>query len=264
MFGFNDIPGFGNLNAGASSSIGGDLISSHYILSIASSKHGNVKARLPEKISIALSSDWKSALDNNDAAGSITAGAVQEIFGKSTTVQKFSAQIWSGNSPIELTLPLEFRAGYEPGSVSKTASSEDAYKDVIAPIKRLYKMCLPRGSTGLMEPPGPRIFNKDDTSLLSKRKDNGDSIIIKIGNFLVFQKVIVTAVSAEFDGQMSQDGFPMSARAEVTFRTMYSLVTSEVDGMLPKSSTKSSPSAIKKNSGTSLLSYAMNRARNLF
>ena len=186
--------------------------STNFLVKINSSVNGAVVARAPEEVSLRLSSEWDTALGQSTSSNLGILGA--EVAGTSIRTQFSSAQVWSGNSPIEITLPLEF--------YSESSSREE----VINPIVKLAKMALPRkggsinipgiGEVGVFIPPGPRIFNLQN--------DANDQITIQFGNFVTFRKVIITEVEPVFvTRDMHSSGFPLRARCEITFRTIFSL-----------------------------------------
>ncbi|NNK83724.1 MAG: hypothetical protein HKO92_11425 [Flavobacteriaceae bacterium] len=175
------------------------------VLISSSANDSRVVARLPEELQMQLASEWDTPLVGS-TPGWLEIGA-QELLGKSFRTQFASSQVWSGSSPIEITLPLEFYAESNP----KT--------EVISPIVELAKMALPRksGEGGQFIPPGPRIFGL-------REQTGNDFISIEIGNFLIFTKVIITQVNPTFvTRDMTKLGLPLKASCEVTFRTMFSL-----------------------------------------
>lgn len=191
--------------------------SNNFLATVYSSRHGGVVARAPEELSIQLSSEWDTPLLQSGVSGAIEIG-LQELANRSVRTQFASAQVWSGSSPIEITLPLEFYAESDPKL------------EVIDPIIKLAKMALP-GSVGKnfgqFVPPGPKIF--DFTS--------GDQISIDIGNFLNFQKVLIIGVNPTFiTRDMTQKGLPLKATCEVTFRSMFSLTGNDFAGMFKDTS----------------------------
>ena len=193
------------------------FFSPNFLVYILSTQHGQVVARLPDELQMQLASEWDTPLLSSGASPLET--LVQSGFGVSTKTQFASAQVWSGSSPIEITLPLEFYA------------EENPKLEVVQPIVKLCQMALPRrsgesGEKGLFIPPGPRIFGFNINEL------GNDQINIQIGNFLNFEKVIVTQVNPTFvTRDMTQAGFPLRATCEVTFRSMFSLTGSDFSDM---------------------------------
>lgn len=192
--------------------------SDNFLVKIVSSVHGVVTCRLPEEVQLQLSSEWDSVLGGSDfpKLGLLAAEGV----GISTRNEYSSAQVWSGNSPIEITLPLEFYA-------------EDNSKiEVVDPIVRLAKMALPRihnvkvedKSIGLFVPPGPRLFDQANSA--------NDKISIQLGKFVTFTKVIMISVNPVFKTKdLANDGYPLRASCDVTFRTIFSLTGSAFQSM---------------------------------
>jgi hypothetical protein len=182
-----------------------------YLIYVSSSQHGTVVSRAPQNIALSVDAEWEPAL-NLGSVGNVALLALQEGLGITPRYKFTTAQIWTGQSPIEISLELQFQA------------EESSRKDVIDPILALMKMAMPRPSdTGLLKPPGPRLFN-------SKPEDN-DRIVVEIGNFLSFDAVSVIDVSPNYDLLMSVDDEPMSATCTVRFRTIYALNTEEIQRM---------------------------------
>ena len=200
-------------------------ISPFYTVTIQSSVYGTVRANLPKSFVLQVASEWDSLLSSGPP-GIVDAGT-QAVTGRSLVTQEMSAQRWSGNTPIELELYLEFEA------------ETDAAAEVVNPVRTLTKMALPskdarpilqglRSIPGIvgshfLRPPGPKMFNLSGT---------GDNIYIKIGRYIVFKKVIITNVESEFSGRMSPDGQPMGASVNLNFRTFFSPTAQDIDEML--------------------------------
>ncbi len=192
--------------------------SPNFLVYISSSKYKTtVVSRAPEDLTMQINADWDTPLAQSGASGIVEVG-VQELLNRSTKTQFASAQIWSGSTPIEITLQLEFQA------------EQDPKQEVIQPIISLGKMALPSlsgegGSKGLFSPPGPRIFNFG----------GGDNIIIQLGEFLIFESVIITNVNPVFKTRdMGVSGVPIRATCDVTFRTAFSLTGNEFENMFFK------------------------------
>lgn len=196
---------------------------------ISSSQHGNVVARLPEEVPISISSEWESPLSSFGGLKTKVADfTLRETTGLTLKNQLFSSQIWSGSSPIEMTVPLEFYADRDPS------------REVIQPIIRLAKMALPRYNNNPdlkniltydnkqlplkpLTAPGPTIFDEENEFVKS------DEIVIQLGNFLKFKRVIITNININFNTRdlvgntRYSKGKPLRASCELTFRTIQSL-----------------------------------------
>lgn len=190
-----------------------EVFSPAYLITVTSSSHGSVVARLPQEVSFQIRSDWQAAIAGEPFGhtANIVAG---EISGYSLKTQRMTAQTWLGNSPLEITLPLDFQAEI------------NSQLEVVDPIIRLCQMALPKpgGNTGIggesFIQPGPRIFGIADNA--------NDTIIIKIGKFIQFSKVIIVNVSPVYKTQdMSKDHKPLRASCSMTFRSMFTLTSSD-------------------------------------
>lgn len=196
-----------------------------YSLVIRSSKYkSSVLAKLPESIELRFTSEWDTLLpSSNSDLFKIFNLATNEAFNFHFKNKKLSAQVWSGNSPIELSLPLEFKA-----------QSEEEAKKNLDYIKLLIKMNQPtQNSSGLMKPPGPHVF--EDSKIMEKmfgKQAAGDNISIMIGNFMLFTKVIILEVTPEIKSILDSNGMPMVINCQVTFRSFYTFLADEIDGLL--------------------------------
>ena len=193
--------------------------SPHYTMEINSSRHGIVKARVPEQIQMQITSEWDSILGSS---GLTSIGVLVSELSKFSTRNEFtSALAWAGNTPIELTIPLEFYA------------ESHAEEEVIEPIRKLGRMALPgskslfNGNIILFSPPGPRLFDLGDAT--------SDDIIIQIGNFLYFTQVVIVGINPTFSTKdLSPEGFPLRASCDVTFRTVLTLTYDKYSRLFPK------------------------------
>lgn len=210
---------------------------------ITSTIHDNVVARLPEEVPITISSEWEAPIAGafSGLRGKIADFTLRETTGVTLKNQLFTSQIWSGSSPIEMTIPLEFYADRDP------------LREVLLPIIALSKMALPRyNNTELTDKanrsiqkaidelgitaknlelkpltaPGPLIFDAETSEVKS------DEITIQLGEFLLFKRVIITNVDMNFNTRdLVKEGKPLRASCEVTFRTIQSLTGEDFAGM---------------------------------
>ena len=199
-----------------------DSISNNFLVIIKSTVHGTVVARLPEEVQMQLSSEWDTPFLQG-SGNQLVEVAAQTIFNVSTKTQLASGQVWSGSTPIELTLPLDFYA------------DENSTLEVIEPVVKLAKMALPRlsgGIGGFYTSPGPRIF--------PRQKNPGDNITIKLGNFLNFKQVIVVSVNPNFVVRdLTPTGEPLRCSCDITFRSMYTLTGNELQSQFTGLAAKS-------------------------
>ena len=178
----------------------------------------NIMAFLQEKISMQISSDWKSAgFQPPEGANAVS----QVAWGRSLVSTVASRRIWAGSTPLEMSLLLRFEA------------YSNILNEVIQPIARLQGMvCAREGGLGgnFLIPPGPNPFKftlGNVSSALGNQTflGTGDVISINIGQFLTFPSVIISSVAVDWDPRMGDQG-PVGANATVTFST-YEMVTQE-------------------------------------
>ena len=229
-----------------------------------------VIARLSESFKLNLTSDWESlSSGKNGTVGALMDIGARSVFGTSLKTQILTAQTWSGNSPIEFTIPIELKA------------FSNVKKEVRDPMLLLMRSALPTvGNYNFLIPPGPNIlasvFSSIKSSVIevptlvkgafdyltadssdgyqsvdqkkalavmneSRRKiggnlganniDKGVGISLMLGKFFYIDNLIVTNVSCDIKNIMSNtiDPFPMSVECNVTFRTMFAPTTQDVE-----------------------------------
>ena len=187
----------------------------------------NIVARLPESFRMSVESRWDDVVSsqNDSSLFKIANLTAQELFNTHLKSQIFTSQMWSGNSPLEFTLPLQFKA------------FRDAREEVVNPIKALIKAALPSLTGGINElflsPPGPKLLQDwaptkfVQQNLSTKSVDKGVSLMI--GRFLYFQGLIISNVDCDFKTIMSFENLPMSADCEVTFRTVKAYTVEDIE-----------------------------------
>lgn len=241
----------GNKTLGVSGSIAKD-----HIVTIKASFMGSsltISAMCPQNFSFDLQSTWaqKDSLGISDAmlnsvgntgatigsgnskkekignalsagAGSLSKfkkalGATSDIVGVGgATVKIATAHYWQGASPISFSLPFEFVA------------QEDPQKEVIEPIKELYKLAAPyefgADAAGVLIPPGPSVAGYVTGA--------GLNISVYIGRNIVFNNVIVDSVTAEIDTRPAKDsGKILYAKAEVSFSSFFAVSRKDIDSI---------------------------------
>lgn len=187
-----------------------------YSVNITNGKN-TVIGLLPEKFDLDVSSDWETPLAPGAAFGYL--GALVRFglaeLGVSAVSKWQTVALWSGTSPIYVTLPITFIAD-SPG---------EARTRVVEPIKQLIQMALPHDiSNGFLKPPGPKPDGGYASEKLGVTGD--ENIIVRIGKFIMFQKVIILGVSPSYDLILDEQGLPMRASCTVRFRT-YNTPTKE-------------------------------------
>ena len=150
--------------------------------------------------------------------------AASDVTGLSnTTFQFMTAHYWQGASPISCTIPFEFMA------------EKDPEKEVLTPLKELYKLAAPYEVEGIIIPPGP--------SVLGTATGLGVQINIYLGRILAFKNVIVESVSSEIDTRPSKGtntnnkGTILHAKVDVSFTTFYTATRDDIDTMFDRTYT---------------------------
>ena len=146
------------------------------------------------------------------------------LLGTSTRTTALSSQVWTGSSPVTLTLPIDFVA------ISNAAA------EVIAPVKQLMKMALPEevnlAGVTTLDPPGPAYIDGINAFKGVVDGSRGDNITISVGSFLRLAKVIIRSVNCNWSGRLSAEGFPMQCRAEVEARTFTAITKDQLEAMV--------------------------------
>jgi hypothetical protein len=210
----------------------GTALSESYKLSIYSSalKH-TVRAVIQDKVGFFVNGEWAPFIPTTGLSNEIN--QITQLMFKRVLIARFtSRRIWSGTSPVELTINLAFNA------------LTDARLNVVTPVLKLLQMAAPSESsqgTGIktLVPPGPSPFyteaDKDAikkgvteyiddksgtlTESVINHLNEGDNITVTIGKYLKFEKVIVKNVSPVFNTQHDANGFPIAANVQITFQT---------------------------------------------
>lgn len=172
-----------------------------------------IKAYLPEEFQFAVESNWDAQIFKLGGFGKL----LHMLKGK--TLHEYYL-FWDGTSPISMTLPLEFRA------------RTNAWTDVVEPCMNLQKLALPYGTGRLLHPPGP--IPQFEVGGKSVSSDIGDNISITIGAFIKFTRVVLSHVEVQWRSQMSKEGYPMRATANVQFQTSHIMTREELDKVYTK------------------------------
>ena len=197
-------------------SLNGKSINPNYLLTL-SNGDNSVKIEVPIPKDFGLRSEVEWGNLSKDLLPGSFGSVVDNIFkgldiaSKITGVQSSTANavqqfpIWLSNSPISFDIPFEFRA------------MSDAQKEVVEPIKQLMALACPIEDGDLLYAPGPRIKINSDGSF---RFDPKYNIKLKIGNLMTIRNILITNVNPTFDSRFVASGAPISAKAEVSFRTL--------------------------------------------
>jgi hypothetical protein len=185
----------------------------NYRVRIAQAGGGKVEAFVPETFQLAVTSQFNQPF--GQGIQNSTVGTAAKMLGLGAlTSQSMTAQVWEGTQPIEMSLELEFVAESDPTA------------EVLQPIKELLKMTMPsKGGGGfLLDPPGPVYKDIVDWKAFEAKKGEGKAakqITVQIGNFLLFDSVVIESVNTTFHSMMHSSGVPLRATCAVTFKTFF-------------------------------------------
>jgi hypothetical protein len=145
------------------------------------------------------------------AVGSAVVGSALDAIGMSnTTLKWYTAHFWEGSSPIKCNIPFEFIAESDPE------------KEVIEPMRFLYKLAAPYEKMGILMPPGP--------SVLGTAMGIGTKISIRIGKIFTFDNVVIDSVSGEIDTRLTKGSKKiLHAKVDVSFTSFYTVSRDDVD-----------------------------------
>lgn len=205
-------------------------VSDFYKVVISSSKGGRVEGWMPDQISIRLSADWDTPLaPSGDSRVNLLIqegtglleqlGMFKNYAKRIAPYQEFnSIAVWSGSSPLVVSMQLEFIASEEG----------QALRDVVTPVRTLMKMLLPGKAGYVLTPPGPDPLN----ALGARIKSNEEVITVTVGKFLRFNRVIVTDAQPTFKGIVDSTGLPLRASVSFEFRTSKIITKQELDSII--------------------------------
>jgi hypothetical protein len=245
-------------------SVDGDPIPDEYLVRVTSYRNEcTVVAPMQDNINLNVTSNWEPLIPTSILRYANIAVQVVSGGGRSAITSSTTRRMWTGTSPMSVTLKLKFEAVNDP------------YYEVVEPCRLLQAMAVPsdpdtsRGFVGLGEvvtgakkaavaamtgdlepaknfvsslpalrPPGPTPFVWDNllsgpTNWTDKVREDiensaksGDFIIIELGTFLTFWSVIIRENGVIYKTKFDKSGDPVSAEAEVRFET-YEMPTKE-------------------------------------
>lgn len=189
----------------------------------------SISTFIPEELSFTLTSEWEtllknfisgSSLDNSNIinAGINAASTVATLSGFKTPLSQIATYpTWIGNGPIEFQIPFKFNA------ISNTAA------DVTQPWTKLLRLVCPTASADnfIVRAPGPTLTIDPETKMPTLER--GKVLSLRIGNFIYIRGVIITGITNTMPAKFDINGKPISAFAEVTFRTIFSPTVKDIE-----------------------------------
>jgi hypothetical protein len=190
-----------------------------------------VKSLVQSPVDTYTDSNWQ-AFSASFVVRQATNALAQATFGVSVTNGWMSRRIWAGTTPITLNLKLNF-----------TAVNNPLY-EVYLPILELQRMVLPYTGSGMLgalflTPPGPNPFTAEylrENSYLRVIPGigrEGENVSIEIGKAVRFDNVILKKVNIVMDDKFTEEGFPVSASALITFETFEIMTKEGLDAVYP-------------------------------
>ncbi len=180
-----------------------------------------LRANLPERFHLQMSSDWSAPFAETslaDLAGqgidkvtgrsgsSAVLNGLSQLTGTSTRIQDQFIQVWQSSSALSFNVDLVFYA------------QESTEKEIRQRHLAMLKLVAPTSVSGVLSGPGPKIVG----GLTSGRK-----ISVNIGQYLYFDSVIVRDVSTDVVTLMDENGIPIGMTFNVAFETWNSCVTTD-------------------------------------
>lgn len=165
-----------------------------------------IKADLPEEVGWGIQNSFQQAgkipfLPGSDKWDSLK-GNMRDLLGIGIVLKEMTKQIWSGTTPIGMTLPLQFDA------------EVSAREDVAAAAKSLLTLAAPyQLGSGLFS----ILYSPNPTRL----SDTANVTSIQIGRQIFFDSVAIESVNYRAEQRISRDGFPISGQVDLAFVTDY-------------------------------------------
>lgn len=157
-----------------------------------------------------LTSLWESPFENDTAGsffskvgGMVQAGALEGIGVEQGTTSKSTlntTQVWSGTTPLNFDLVLEFYAIADPATEVQAAVA--ALEQAASP--ELNELA-PVGRT-----PGVVSLNA--------------------GRQIIYPECVITVVSKQLDGPISREGYPLQAQVTLQVQTLTTVNKSDIPG----------------------------------
>lgn len=201
----------------SSSSISG--VDDKYSVSISVRGDGlsfDIRAPLPERISLAMGATWDTPFSKANMAdllgskasqmtgGRISSDTISQGAGALGATGRFrhtSMQVWQESTPFEIAIPFVLVA------------EKDAKTEVMDKVKNLLKLCAPSTRMDNLIPPGPTAI------------ETGTRVTVRVGNFLELDWAVVKNVSCDMNSILHKSGMPMHADVNISVESYYACFT---------------------------------------
>lgn len=187
----------------------------------------NAKMILEEDITITMSSSFSPINKGNSSpmfsmlSGLLRDRGMNTVAGwASGQFKQLGFQTWTGTNPLKTTISINL------------FMENDAYEDVVRPALALAKLCLPMEvAGGALVAPGPAITSAYTGDSESENAEIGKLTTCYLGSYTL-RNVIVETAQPTFSKQIDQNGYPISAKVELSITTVFSGTSQMVDEML--------------------------------
>lgn len=164
------------------------MANTNYIVLIQQNSTANgvisVEAPIPETFAMDLGSTYEQALPQG-FSGNSAINLTAKLFGARLSVQALSAQLWSGNNEMDLSIDLEFH------------TESDPVADVRTPILNLMKLTTPTvNSYGVLASPGPSLDFSAIANALGYGAGQGVNIASSVANAAKNPSSITNAIGS--------------------------------------------------------------------
>jgi len=178
-----------------------------------------IRAHLPERFHMELSSQWGQPFAQASAGGAadgLVAGSGQFVdaaLGAAGIGNKTKSQhvhVWESTSPLQMNLDLVFYA------------NENTEREVKERQLALLKLAAPTSEGEVLKAPGPRLINNQPNGATEGRR-----IAVYIGSYLYFESVVITSVGTDVVTLLDENGIPIAMTINLGFMTYNGCITGE-------------------------------------
>lgn len=174
-------------------------------------------SNLPEDFSLTSQSEWDDLAKAIPMVGGLIESfnwvdSILALGGRKNAISTNLAQfpMWVSNKPVSFQIPFNLYA------------LSSAKGEVVDPVVKLLRFMAPTlEDTAMLDSPGPKLRLKTKGEWDSGFElDKKYYMTLSFGTFLKIKGVIITDVVPTFQSLFTKQGYPISAKVEVTVRTL--------------------------------------------
>ena len=200
-----------------------------------------IELTIPETFTLTVSSTFDQPFSQG-ASDSKLGTATKVLSGRALTSQAMSAQVWSGSSPISMSMDFQLLAQHS------------SVNDVHTIIEQLLTLAMPSGKNGLLKPPGPvyaedvagKVVSGIEDMMSAADSGNSDAATtespempavpagttsLEIGSYLLLDSIAIESVSPTWSSLFDKNGLPIRADVSIAFKTYYMPVVEDLQTM---------------------------------